>query len=87
MFMCLCSPGCSGDALRCFFAVRIMCGLVVEKTQPSKASEAHSSHRRLETLVALISRPVRVDFREGVEDSNLSAFRVQQFAEWPAPLH
>ena len=30
---------------------------------------------------------LRADCREGDEDSNFSVFRVQQFIEWPRPLH
>ena len=30
---------------------------------------------------------IRPDFWEGDEDSNFSVFRVQQFTEWPGPLH
>ena len=39
------------------------------------------------TFVGGYKNTVRVDFREGDEDSNFSLFRVWRFTEWPGPLH
>ena len=33
------------------------------------------------------NKRIRVDFREGDEDSNFSILRVQRFTEWPRLLH